>query len=100
MDRRPALMGWRQRLDAALRGEDWPALQRADREIAAGLPGLAAGGAWSANELEALQQLQRSHERARAGCEAALLALGSQLERLQSQREGWLAYGGAAWEAR
>lgn len=100
MDRRPALMGWRQRLETALRSEDWAAMQRADREIASGLPPLAAAGHWSANEQQALLELQLTHERARAECATALGALGARLEAMQSQRDGWLAYNSPAWEAR
>lgn len=99
MDRRPALLGWRQRLETALRSQDWEAVGRADREIATGLPGLAAAGSWSANEQNALEQLQASHSRARAQCDAALATLATQLDAMRSQRDGWLAYAGNGWDA-
>lgn len=99
MDRRPALLGWRQRLETAARHDDWTALARADREVAAGLPGLAAAGPWSDIERIALQQLQQSHATARERCGSALTALGRQLDAMSQQREGWLAYaGGNAWD--
>lgn len=98
MDRRAALLGWRQRLDAALRDNDWSAMELADRELAAGLPRLAAAGAWSVPERQALKQLQISHAQARDHCAAAVAQLGQQLDGMRQQREGWLAYAGTqAW---
>lgn len=100
MDRRPALLGWRQRLETAVRNDDWTALDRADREVAAGLPDLAAAGPWSAIERLALQQLQASHAAARERCDAALATVAGQLDGMRQQREGWLAYaGGQAWDS-
>ncbi|MEF7615614.1 hypothetical protein V4F39_16995 [Aquincola sp. MAHUQ-54] len=99
MDRRPTLVGWRQRLEAAAQNDDWTALAQADQELAAGLPSLAAAGPWSTPERTALQQLQATHERARRRCAATLSRIGGQLDAMRQQREGWLAYaGGNAWD--
>lgn len=99
MDRKAVLLAWRQRLDAALRSEDWSAMDRTDRELAAGLPPLRAAGPWSAAERQALQQLQASHAQARQACATALSAIGQQLDGMRHQRDGWLAYAdGQAWE--
>lgn len=99
MDRTAALLGWRQRLEAALHSEDWSAMGEADRALATGLPPLRAAGPWSAAERRALQQLQASHAQARRACAAALAAAGQQLDGMRQQREGWLAYAdGQAWE--
>lgn len=100
MDRKAALLAWRQRLDTALRGDDWSAMEQADRDVAAGLPQLAAAGPWSAAERQALQQLQACHALASSRCNAAVATLAQQLDGMRQQRDGWLAYaGGQAWES-
>lgn len=76
----------------AARAQDWTALQAADRTLAQELPRLADQGAWSAAELKALRRLDQAHALARQLCEDASQSLEQHIARLQTDRDGWLAY--------
>lgn len=100
MDKQSRLLALSQGLEHASRSRDWPALARADAELASALRQWPSLAGWSAAEREALQALQRSHAQARAHCEAELKALGDTLKDMREGRDRWQAYAQSThWQA-
>jgi len=92
MDKQSRLLALGQGLERASRSRDWPALARADAELASALRQWPSLAGWSAAERVALQTLQHSHADARAQCEAELKTLGDTLKEMREGRDRWQAY--------
>lgn len=92
MDRQAALHAIGAELAAAGAARDWTRLDAAARALAPQLAALAESGPWSAAERAALAQLRASHGQAAAACAGAVQALGSRLEEMRTNKEGWIAY--------
>lgn len=92
MPRRAALLALASRLSVAGTAGDWPALAAANAALAPALAMLAAQGAWSGEERCALAALRAAHQQASLECSQEKQRLGSKLEEMQANQEGWLAY--------
>jgi hypothetical protein len=92
MDRQATLRRIGAEFTAAGAARDWARLDAAARALAPQLAALAASGPWSAAERAALTQLRTGHDQAAAACAGALDALGSLLEEMRTNKEGWIAY--------
>lgn len=92
MPRRAALLALASRLSVAGTAGDWPALAAANAALAPALAKLAAQGAWSEQERGALAALRAAHRQASLECSQAKERLGSKLEEMQANKEGWMAY--------
>lgn len=79
-------------LQAAAARADWPRLGEQARALAPALRALAAHGPWSAAERGALQRLRSQHDAAAASADGAARALGTRLEELRANKDGWIAY--------
>ncbi|MDB5847354.1 MAG: hypothetical protein JWP29_1106 [Rhodoferax sp.] len=86
------IVRWTTRLHAAAAAQDWAALDATDRELAEMLPILAVQGPWSTEERAALLGLDLAHRQARARCATACDALQEQMNKVGTQKDGWLAY--------
>ena len=92
MDRTAAIERLAQRLRDASARADWDLLGRAVRELGPQVQALAGRGAWSERERAALALLRAAHAgAASAGAEAAA-RLEAQLDELNDNKEGWMAY--------
>jgi hypothetical protein len=92
MDRTAAIERLTVRLRDASARADWDLLGRAVRELGPQVQALAARGAWSAAERAALAGLRAAHDgAARASAETAA-QLEAQLDELNDNKEGWMAY--------
>jgi hypothetical protein len=80
------------KLSAAGTARDWPALAAADAALAPALAKLAAQGDWNGQERSALSALRAAHRQARLDCTQAKERLGSKLDEMQANKEGWMAY--------
>jgi hypothetical protein len=92
MDRQRTLLQLGQKMGAALDAADWPALGALNTMMASALPQMAAQGNWTTAERAALAALRQLHEQAVQRCDQATAALGRQLNEMQANKEGWLAY--------
>jgi hypothetical protein len=79
-------------LDSATAARDWDRLATAVRALPAALRGAAAHGQLGATERHALEQLRSAHEAARAACADAARDAAAQLDEMQRNRLGWIAY--------
>ncbi|WP_239700460.1 hypothetical protein [Massilia sp. 9096] len=79
-------------LQAAARGADWDSLGHQVRALGPQLQALARLGPWSAPERAALTRLRRQHDDAAVAASDAARALGTRLEGIRSNQEGWVAY--------
>lgn len=80
------------KLSAAATAGDWPALAAANAALAPALAKLAAQGDWNGQERAALSALRAAHQQARLDCTQAKERLGSKLDEMQANKEGWMAY--------
>jgi hypothetical protein len=92
MDRQAALRRLGAELSAAAAARDWTRLDAAVRTLAPQLAALSAAGPWSAAERAALARLRDGHDAAAAACAGAAQALGSRLDEMRNNKEGWIAY--------
>jgi hypothetical protein len=79
-------------LSNAADGRDWPRLQAASRALPGRLTELAAGGALSATEQQALDLLRAAHDRASAAVTGAAGEAKAVLDEMHNNKEGWMAY--------
>jgi len=79
-------------LRAAAASADWDRLGALAAALAPALRTLAAQGPWNAAERTALQRLRSLHDEAAAGVDAQLAALGTRLDGMRANKDGWLAY--------
>ena len=79
-------------LQAAAAGADWDGLERQARALGPQLQALAALGPWTAVERAALQRLRSQHDAAAGAAAGAAEALGTRLEEMRDNQEGWVAY--------
>lgn len=92
MDRTAAIERLTVRLRDASARADWNLLECAVRELGPQVQALAERGAWSPPERAALAGLRAAHDgAARASAEAAA-QLEAQLDELNDNKEGWMAY--------
>ncbi len=92
MDRQRTLLQLGQKMSAALDASDWRALSALNTMMASALPQMAAQGNWAAAELAALSTLRQLHEQAVQRCDKTTSDLAQQLNEMQANKEGWLAY--------
>lgn len=92
MPRRPALAALASALGAASAARDWSALNRAVVALGPQLKVLAASGPWSAAERSALQALRTVHDKAALNCAAEQELLELQLNDMQTNKAGFIAY--------
>ena len=92
MPRRAAIAALAATLDAASAARDWTALHGAVIALGPQLNALAARGAWSAAELRALKALRAVHDKAALDCAAEQELLESQLNDLNTNQAGFIAY--------
>ena len=92
MPRRAALAALASKLSAAATALDWPALAAANAALAPALATLAAQGDWNGQERSALAALRAAHRQASLDCTQAKERLGSKLDEMQANKEGWMAY--------
>jgi len=79
-------------LQAAAASADWDRLGAHAAALAPALRTLAAQGPWNAAERTALQRLRSLHDEAAADVAAQLSALGTRLDEMRINKDGWLAY--------
>jgi len=91
-DRQAQLLRLGDALQAAAGGADWDSLGRHVRALGPQLQALARLGPWSAPERAALARLRRQHDAAAAAADDAARALGTHLEGIRANQEGWVAY--------
>lgn len=92
MPRRAALLALASELSAAGAAGDWPALAAANAALKPALATLAAQGAWSGQERSALVALRAAHQQASLACAQEKERLGSKLDEMRANKEGWMAY--------
>lgn len=80
------------RLDAATLTGDWVTVGVLDRHVAALLRTLDGRTLTAADEHVALNQLLKAHQQARTRCAEATEQIGSRLNEMRSNKDGWLAY--------
>ncbi|TWI67595.1 hypothetical protein IP91_01712 [Pseudoduganella lurida] len=90
--RQQQLLRVAQQLAAAAAAADWPALATVNTLLTATLPALAAQGPWTPAERAALAVLRQQHAAALQQVNAASTALGKQMQQMNTNKEGWLAY--------
>lgn len=91
-DRQTQLLRMGEALQLAASGADWDGLGRHARALGPQLQALAALGPWTATERVALQRLRTQHDAAAAAAARAAAALGTRLDALHANQEGWVAY--------
>ena len=92
MARQQQLLRLAQEVAAAAAAADWKALAALNHQMASALPAMAAQGPWTVAERAALAALRRQHGEAVQKVGAASSELGKQLQQMNTQKEGWLAY--------
>lgn len=92
MPRRAAIAALASTLTQASTARNWTALHGAVIALGPQLKTLAARGAWSAAELRALQALRAVHDKAALDCAAEQELLESQLNELNTNQAGFIAY--------
>lgn len=79
-------------LQAAAAQADWARLGEHARALVPALRALAARGPWNAAERTALQRLRAQHDAAAASADGAARTLGTRLDELRANKDGWIAY--------
>jgi flavin reductase (DIM6/NTAB) family NADH-FMN oxidoreductase RutF len=92
MDRTAAIERLTVRLRDASARADWNLLERAVRELGPQVQALVERGAWSARERVALAGLRAAHDGAARAIAEAAAQLEAQLDELNDNKEGWMAY--------
>lgn len=92
MDRQRTLLQMTQKMSAAIASSDWKMLAAMNTLMATALPQMAAQGKWSSPELAALSALRQMHQEAVKRCNQATEELGSRMQEMQANREGFVAY--------
>lgn len=92
MARQQQLQRLAQEVAAAAAAADWKALAALNTRMASVLPAMAAQGKWTPAERAALATLRQRHVQAAQAVGAACTDLGKQLQQMNTQKEGWLAY--------
>jgi hypothetical protein len=92
MARKQLLLRLAQEVATAAAAADWKALAALNHQMAASLPAMAAQGPWTAGERAALAALRQQHTAAVHKVGAASAELGKQMQQMNLQKEGWLAY--------
>jgi len=98
MTREQALLCLADRLRASSMAGDWPALARADLEVADGVRRLAGQGVWSPAEESALARLHGAHRDATRICSRQVQQASARLHELGERKDGWMAYAVSEWE--
>jgi hypothetical protein len=91
-DRQAQLLGMADDLQAAAAGADWDGLGRQTRALGPQLQALAALGPWTPAERAALQRLRTRHDAVASAAAGAAATLGTRLEAMRANQEGWVAY--------
>lgn len=79
-------------LQAASAQADWDRLGALSAALGPALRTLAAHGPWNPAERAALQRLRGLHDEAAAGVAAQLSAVGTRLDEMRANQDGWRAY--------
>jgi hypothetical protein len=91
-DRQAQLLRLGEALRAAASGADWDSLGRHARALGPQLQALARLGPLTALERAALGRLRSQHAAAAAAAHEAARTLGTRLDGIRANQEGWVAY--------
>ncbi|KAB8044451.1 hypothetical protein [Janthinobacterium aquaticum] len=92
MDKTSVLLQLGKEIQQAAVKQDWAALSLLDRQLAHQLTALAAQGAISAHEQQALSAVRKIHAQAVVLVSNEKQRLGYELGQAHSNQEGWVAY--------